>query len=94
MASSGDMVAIGASSADVIGLVLGEGMWLAASGVTIGIIAARALTSLAVSLLYRVEPTDLVSFAAAGWSPWGRATCRRDVRAGSTPGGHTPSAMV
>jgi putative ABC transport system permease protein len=65
-AELGIRMALGASGADVIRLVLGEGMWLAAGGVTIGMIVARALTSLVVSLLYGVEPTDLVSFAAAG----------------------------
>jgi putative ABC transport system permease protein len=65
-AELGIRMALGASGAHIIRLVLGEGMWLAAGGVAIGIIAARALTSLVVNLLYGVEPTDLVSFAAAG----------------------------
>jgi ABC-type antimicrobial peptide transport system permease subunit len=65
-AELGIRMALGASGADIIRLVLGEGMWLAAGGVAIGMIAARALTSLVVSLLYGVESTDLVSFAAAG----------------------------
>jgi predicted permease len=61
----GIRVALGATSHDVLGMVLGEGMIIAAVGIGGGIAAALALTRLLAGLLYGIAPTDPVSFAVA-----------------------------
>jgi len=60
----GIRMALGASSGDVIKLVVGQGMLLASTGVVIGLGAAFALTRLLSSLLFGVSPRDPVTFAA------------------------------
>jgi len=60
----GVRMALGARSADVFGLVLSEGIRMTLSGVTIGLLAALALTRLMASLLFGVRPTDPVTFTA------------------------------
>lgn len=81
----GIRLALGASPSAIHGLVLREGMALAAAGVAVGVLAASALTRYLASLLYAVKPTDpavfaavsalLVATAAAGcWFPARRAT--------------------
>jgi putative ABC transport system permease protein len=57
-------MALGAGSADVLKLVLGEGMRLALFGLLLGIGGALALTRLLSSLLYEVKPTDLWTLVA------------------------------
>ncbi len=57
--------ALGAQTGNLLRLVLGEGMRLAAIGFGIGLAAAVALTRFAASLLYGVTPTDPVTFAGA-----------------------------
>jgi len=57
-------IALGARAADVLRLVLREGVRLAATGVTIGIAAALALTRFLASLLFAVEPNDPAVFAS------------------------------
>ncbi|HEY7547102.1 MAG TPA: ABC transporter permease [Blastocatellia bacterium] len=57
-------MALGASRADVLRLVVGQGMKLAAVGIVIGVGAALALTRLMKSLLYEVSATDLATFSA------------------------------
>jgi len=49
---------------DVLRLILGEGMRMAAIGVAIGLAGALALTRLLSGLLYGVTPGDPVTLAA------------------------------
>ncbi len=58
----GIRMALGASALDVLKMVVGSGMFLAAIGVAAGLIGAFALTRLMASLLFGVSPTDLVTF--------------------------------
>jgi ABC-type antimicrobial peptide transport system permease subunit len=80
----GVRIALGATSADVIRLVVGQGLALGAAGGAIGLTAAVALTRSLRSLLYGVEPTDTVTLAGivailllavivASWVPARRA---------------------
>ena len=61
----GIRVALGATKQKIIGLVVGQGMWIAALGVLIGIAASLALTKAMASLLFGVDKLDPVTFAAA-----------------------------
>ena len=60
----GVRVALGASRADVLKLVTGQGLLLAGIGVAIGLLLAAAGTPLARTLLYKVSPLDPMTFAA------------------------------
>jgi len=60
----GVRAALGADQRDVLRLVLGETVALAAAGVGGGLAGAAATTRLIRALLFRVEPTDPVTFAA------------------------------
>jgi putative ABC transport system permease protein len=60
----GVRVALGAGRSHVLGLVVGQGLRLAALGVVIGLFLAAFGTPLARSLLYNVSPFDPVSFVA------------------------------
>ena len=80
----GVRVALGATRRDVVRLVVGQGISLAAAGIVIGLLVAVATTGVLRSLLFGVEPTDPATFAAivamlilavltASWLPAQRA---------------------
>jgi putative ABC transport system permease protein len=60
----GIRMALGAQRADVLGMIMGQGMKLVAFGVAIGVAASLALTRLMTSLLYDVKSTDPLTYAA------------------------------
>jgi putative ABC transport system permease protein len=81
----GIRMAMGAQSADVLRLVLGQGLKLALAGVAIGTAAALGLTRLLTKLLFEIEPADPLTIVAvsillavvatiACWIPAHRAT--------------------
>lgn len=55
-------MALGASSADVLKMVLGEGMRITLVGVGIGIVAALGLTRLIAKIIYGVGAADPITF--------------------------------
>ena len=59
----GVRMALGASTTDVLKMVLKNGMTLALIGVGIGLAGAFAATRLMVAMLFEVKPTDLATFA-------------------------------
>jgi putative ABC transport system permease protein len=62
----GIRLALGAARGDVIRLLLGEGLWLAGAGTTIGLGLAIVTTRLLASMLYAVPVTDPFTFAGSG----------------------------
>jgi predicted permease len=60
----GVRLALGASRSEILRLVVGEGMVLAAIGTVVGLTAALGLTRLMASLLYGVRPADPATLAA------------------------------
>ncbi len=60
----GIRMALGAKPGDVLGMVIGQGLRLAAVGVAIGIVAGAGLTRWIASMMYGVSATDPVTFAA------------------------------
>jgi predicted permease len=69
----GIRVAVGARGADVVRLVVGEGLRLAAAGVALGAGAAVAATRVLRAVLYGVEPGDPLTLAAMGAAALGAA---------------------
>ncbi|MBZ5618615.1 MAG: ABC transporter permease [Acidobacteriia bacterium] len=81
----GIRIALGAERADILRLVLRQGLLLAAGGIAIGLAVSLALTRLLGSMLYRVSTTDPMTFVcgpllfalvalAASYLPARRAT--------------------
>jgi len=60
----GIRMAIGAQPRDVFRMILGQGMVLAVIGIAFGLVGAFGLTRLMRSMLFGVEPTDPLTFAA------------------------------
>jgi predicted permease len=60
----GVRMALGAQPRDVVRLVVGQGMRLAAIGAGLGVAAALFLSRLMVGMLYEVKPSDPVTFAS------------------------------
>ncbi len=59
----GIRMALGAQRADVMRLVVGQGLLLLGIGVVVGILGALALTRSLASFLYGIRPTDPATFA-------------------------------
>jgi putative ABC transport system permease protein len=55
-------MALGASASDVLKMVLGHGLRLAAAGVALGLIGALAVTRILRSMLFSTSSTDFMSF--------------------------------
>jgi putative ABC transport system permease protein len=81
----GIRMALGAQRADVLWMVIREGLVVTSYGVAVGLVGSFALTRLLASHLYGVTPTDPVAFATstlvlmaaaflACWVPASRAT--------------------
>jgi predicted permease len=62
----GVRMALGASARDVVALVLGQGVQLAAAGVALGLVTALAATRAMQSLLFGVRAQDPVTFVVVG----------------------------
>jgi putative ABC transport system permease protein len=63
----GIRIALGASDADILKLVVGNGLKLAGVGILIGVVASVALTRLMASFLYKTSATDLLTFAGSAF---------------------------
>jgi ABC-type antimicrobial peptide transport system permease subunit len=61
----GIRIAIGATSSDMIRLIVGQAVGLAAIGVMIGVAGALALTRVIRALLFDTDPLDGLTFAAS-----------------------------
>ena len=61
----GIRIALGASSADIFRLVIGNGLRLAVAGIALGLLASIALTRLIVSLLFQTSATDPLTFVGS-----------------------------
>jgi len=55
---------LGASRQEIVGLVMREGLRMAAIGMAVGLVAAMALTRFMAALLYGVRPADPATLAA------------------------------
>ncbi|MGE5199981.1 MAG: FtsX-like permease family protein, partial [Rhodospirillaceae bacterium] len=60
----GIRMAIGASQGSVVGLVMSQGLFVAAVGLVAGLAGAVALNRVIASLLFGVQPTDPMTFVA------------------------------
>jgi predicted permease len=63
-AEVGIRMALGASSRDVLALVIRQGLTQLGLGLALGLLLARGLASLLQAILYQVEPTDATAFTA------------------------------
>ncbi len=63
----GIRIALGASDADILKLVVGNGLKLAGVGILIGVVASVGLTRLMASFLYKTSATDLLTFAGSAF---------------------------
>ena len=63
-AEMGVRLALGATPADVMRLLLSRAVWMAAIGLAIGAAASVALSHLLSTMLFGVRPTDLATYAA------------------------------
>ena len=91
-AEIGIRLALGASKASVVRLVLGDVALVVGAGLTVGLVAAAAAGRLVESLLYGLKPADPATLAAcslllsgaaifAAWLPARRAARLDPVRA-------------
>ncbi len=91
----GIRAALGASTMEVMGLILKRGMLLAALGLVLGFLGALALTRLLTTLLFGVGARDPVTIAGSRWdSGTGRVACELPARApGCQSGPHDLPAL-
>ncbi len=91
-AEIGVRIALGASPASVLCLIIGNGFRLSAAGIAIGLAAAFALTRMMAGMFVGIKPTDPATFAAvaagffviaafASWLPARRAASLDPARA-------------
>ena len=62
----GIRVALGATARQVILPVVGEGLWLAMTGIVLGVLGSFAVAQLLRTFLYDVRPTDPLTYVAVG----------------------------
>jgi ABC-type antimicrobial peptide transport system permease subunit len=60
----GIRLAMGAAMRDILAMIIGDAMRLAAIGLAIGVVLALALSRTLATLLYQVTGTDPLTFAA------------------------------
>jgi putative ABC transport system permease protein len=60
----GIRLALGAQRGEIMGMVIGQGMWLAGFGAGIGLAASLAISRLLRNQLFHVGPFDPLTFAA------------------------------
>jgi predicted lysophospholipase L1 biosynthesis ABC-type transport system permease subunit len=58
----GIRIALGATPAGIVGLIMARGLRLLGMGIVVGVVAAAGLTRLMSSLLYGIQPTDVLTF--------------------------------
>jgi ABC-type antimicrobial peptide transport system permease subunit len=58
-------MALGAGTKDLMRLVMSRGLFLTASGVAFGVLAAFMLTRLMSNMLYKISPHDPLAFGSA-----------------------------
>jgi putative ABC transport system permease protein len=58
--------ALGARSSRLLGLLLRQGMAPVLAGAVVGVVCASALTRFTAVFLYRISPTDVLTFGASG----------------------------
>jgi putative ABC transport system permease protein len=63
----GIRIALGAQKSDILRMIMGQGMFLTALGIVIGLIGAFFITRLMASQLYGVEAVDPVTFAGVAF---------------------------
>jgi putative ABC transport system permease protein len=63
----GIRMALGAPRGEVLGMIVGQGLMLAAIGTGVGIAGALALTRLLATLLYDTSPTDVLTFGTVSF---------------------------
>jgi ABC-type antimicrobial peptide transport system permease subunit len=56
--------AVGATSAQIVSLILTQGVWRVAAGLALGLIGAIAFSRFMTSMLFEVAPTDPVAYVA------------------------------
>jgi putative ABC transport system permease protein len=77
----GIRMALGAQRGEILGMVIGQGMWLAAIGAGIGLAAAVAISRLLRNQLFHVSPFDPLIFTATALVLIGAALAARYIPA-------------
>jgi predicted permease len=63
-AEIGVRMAFGAAHGRIFRMMVGQGLWLSTAGISVGLVAAWALTGVMQTMLVEVKPTDPATFAA------------------------------